>query len=86
MDTIACPVCGTTMEERPVGFGKVTACPDGHGVFLARTDLGTLSEAEIDWHNNSSQRTAPMPRITPDMVAPPKMTRRARSWVETLFN
>lgn len=74
------------MEERLVGLGRVNLCPDGHGVFLSRADLGTLAEAENDWHNNYSQRTAPMPRITPDMVAPPRVTKRARSWVETLFS
>lgn len=85
METITCGRCGQEMEEQPVGLGKVHVCPEGCGVFLSRAHLGTLSEAETDWHNNYSQRTAPMPRITPDMIAPPAVTKRARSWVETLF-
>ena len=50
---------------------EVSQCPDGHGVFLARADLGSLIEAENDWHANAGQHTAPLPRITPDMAAPP---------------
>ena len=68
------------------GDGEVSRCPEGHGVFLSRADLGSLIEAEIDWHRNSSQHTAPMPRITADMQAPPAGPAPSRAWVETLFN
>lgn len=82
---MTCPRCGTEMEDRVVGSAAVSACPDGHGVFLAKADLGALIEAEEDWHRNASHHTAPMPRITADMTAPPAMAKRSRAWVETLF-
>ena len=66
--------------------GEVSSCPDRHGVFLARADLGALVESESDWHRHAGQHTAPMPRITPDMVAPPAGKIPARAWVETLFD
>ena len=78
------------METRSVssslGEGAVSSCPDGHGVFLARIDLGALIEAESDWHRHAGQHTAPMPRITPDMTAPPVGKLAPRAWVETLFD
>ena len=89
METLTCPRCGTDMVTRRLGGtagdGEVSQCPDGHGVFLARADLGSLIEAETDWHRNASQHTAPLPRITADMVAPPASRAPARAWVETLF-
>ena len=45
-----------------------------------------LIEAETDWHRNAGQHTAPMPRITADMTAPPSTGKVSRAWVETLFN
>jgi Zn-finger nucleic acid-binding protein len=80
-----CPVCGTTMEPRSLGDGEVNACPAGHGVFLRRADLGSLVEAEQDWHRHSGQHTMPMPRITADMTVPPGSRTRSRAWIETLF-
>ena len=85
MDELTCPRCGSEMVSRPVGTGQVSECPDGHGVFLERAELGNLIEAEGDWHRNASHSTAPLPRITPDMVAPPSSRTPARAWVETLF-
>ena len=88
METLTCPRCGNEMVTRTLGGsadGEVNVCPEGHGVFLARADLGSLIEAETDWHRNASQHTAPLPRITPDMVAPPASRTHARAWVETLF-
>ena len=89
MDTLSCPRCGTEMLTRTLsgsaGEAEISQCPDGHGVFLARADLGALVEAETDWHRNAGQHTAPLPRITPDMVAPPTSRTAARAWVETLF-
>ncbi len=81
----ACPVCTERLVGRPVGAGEAFACPDGHGVFLPRFELGALVEAETDWHTLASQGTAPLPRITADMEAPPTTTTPARAWVETLF-
>ena len=90
METLTCPRCGAEMETHAIssslGEGAVSACPDGHGVFLARADLGALIEAESDWHRHAGQHTAPMPRITPDMTAPPVSKPPARAWVETLFD
>jgi Zn-finger nucleic acid-binding protein len=85
MEPLTCPRCGTDMQTRPAGPATVQACPDGHGVFLARSELGQLVEAEGDWHRGSGQHTAPMPKITADMTAPPAASKRARAWVETLF-
>ena len=69
-----------------LGDGEISLCPDGHGVFLARAALGALVESEIDWHRHAGQHTAPMPRITADMAAPPAGKPPARAWVETLFD
>lgn len=73
------------MQDVTLADVRVWQCPQGHGVYLDRSQLGSLIEAEHDWHVNAGQHTAPMPRITPDMTAPPQPTRRARAWVETLF-
>lgn len=90
MDTLTCPRCGAELETRAIssslGEGAVNVCPDGHGVFLARVDLGALIEAENDWHRHAGQHTAPMPRITADMTAPPAGRPAPRAWVETLFD
>jgi len=74
------------MVTRQVGDGEVAQCPDGHGVFLSRADLGAMIESELDWHRHAGQHTAPLPRITADMVAPPAAKPPARAWVETLFS
>ena len=73
------------MVSDTLGDGEVYQCPDGHGVFLSRADLGSLIEAENDWHRHAGQHTAPMPRITADMTAPPSTGKVSRAWVETLF-
>lgn len=77
------------MDTRPLstraGTVEIGRCPDGHGVFLPRADLGALVDAENDWHRHAGQHTAPMPRISPDMTAPPSSGPAARAWVETLF-
>lgn len=85
MDAMNCPRCDQEMEIKTLGSGRVRACPDGHGVFLERIELGNLVESESDWHRNAGQHTAPLPRITPDMTAPPTSRAPARAWVETLF-
>ena len=86
MESMTCPRCSTEMTERTLGQATVSQCPDGHGVFLSRADLGTLIESESDWHRNASQHTAPLPRITADMTAPPASPHHSRAWVETLFD
>jgi Zn-finger nucleic acid-binding protein len=90
MESLTCPRCGTEMVSRALsasmGDGEVSMCPDGHGVFLARADLGALIESESDWHRHAGQHTAPMPRITADMAAPPAGKAPPRAWVETLFD
>ena len=74
------------MDTRPLGDGEINSCPEGHGVFLRRADLGSLVEAEQDWHRHAGQHTMPMPKITADMTAPPAaQARRPARWVETLF-
>ena len=89
MENLTCPRCGTEMVTRPLagsaGEGDVSQCPEGHGVFLSRADLGSLIEAENDWHRTATQQTAPIPKITADMQAPPSSRTPARAWVETLF-
>jgi Zn-finger nucleic acid-binding protein len=82
---LSCPVCQTVMDARPLGDGQVNACPEGHGVFLRRADLGSLVEAEQDWHRHAGQHTMPMPKITAEMTAPPAVKAPAQAWVETLF-
>ena len=89
MDTegvFSCPQCGTEMVARPLGSGQLHSCPEGHGVFLARIDLGSLVESETDWHRLASQGTMPIPRITADMEKPRTSKVHARAWVETLFS
>ncbi|CAM3644812.1 zf-TFIIB domain-containing protein [Nocardioides zeicaulis] len=84
-ESLTCPRCRAEMAERSLGGATVGQCPEGHGVFLSSADLGVLVEAENDWHRNAGQHTAPMPRITADMTAPPAVGRQSRAWVETLF-
>jgi Zn-finger nucleic acid-binding protein len=80
-----CPRCDSELERRISGTGAVSICPEGHGVFLDRIELGNLVESETDWHRNASHNTQPLPRITADMTAPPASRTPARAWVETLF-
>ena len=81
-----CPRCESELERRIAGTGSVSVCPEGHGVFLDRVELGNLVESETDWHRLASQGTMPIPRITEDMAAPRTSRIPARAWVETLFN
>lgn len=72
------------MTERLHDRVRVLLCGSCGGVFLDRADLGNLVEAENDWHAHRSADTSQLPRITPDMPAPPS-TPKARSYVESLF-
>lgn len=86
MEPLNCPLCGAEMLTRSLRQSHVHQCPEGHGVFLERAELGGLAENETDWHSHAGQHTAPVPRITADMEAPPAPTTpQARAWVETLF-
>jgi Zn-finger nucleic acid-binding protein len=84
MDAMTCPKCAGTMAERSHGRVRVHQCESCQGVFLDRADLGSLVEAENDWHANRSTDTAQLPRITADMTAPPPIA-KARSYVDQLF-
>jgi Zn-finger nucleic acid-binding protein len=84
MDAMTCPKCDGEMAERSHGRVKVRQCETCQGVFLDRAVLGSLVEAENDWHAHRSADTARLPRITPDMVAPPAAP-KARSYVDSLF-
>lgn len=76
------------MVARNLGGTSVNQCPEGHGVFLDRSSLGALIDAEIDWHTGGAgHHTAPLPRITKDMTAPPPPgPPRAPAWIATLFD
>ena len=84
MDEMTCPKCDGAMAERSHGRVRVRQCESCQGVFLDRANLGSLIEAENDWHANRSTDTARLPRITADMAAPPPPT-KARSYVDGLF-
>ena len=84
---MTCPKCGTGMESRTFGDAEVARCKACEGIFLDRADLGSLIEAEVDWHRHAGiHHTEPLPRITADMTAPPPSKPRARSFIETLFS
>lgn len=81
---MTCPKCAATMAERSHGRVRVRQCESCQGVFLERSDLGSLIEAENDWHAHRSADTAQLPRITADMSAPPPPA-RSRSYLDSLF-
>ena len=83
MDETTCPRCSGPMTERTQGRVSILACESCRGIFLDRSDLGSLVEAESDWHAHRSTDTARLPRITADMTAPPPA--RARSYLDSLF-
>jgi Zn-finger nucleic acid-binding protein len=84
MEEMTCPQCQGTMAERTRGGVRVHQCDSCQGVFLSRASLGSLIEAENDWHSHRSADTARLPRITSDMTAPPAPA-KARSYVDSLF-
>jgi hypothetical protein len=85
MEEFACPRCGAEMVVRGAGRTNVRQCPDGHGIFLERADLGDLIDAETAWHSGEGPHTMPLPRITADMATPPPSPPRAPAWIATLF-
>lgn len=82
---MTCPKCGGAMAERAHSRVTVRQCESCRGVFLDSADLGSLVEAENDWHTHRSADTSRLPRITADMTAPPP-TSRARSYLDALFS
>lgn len=85
-----CPACGGPMHPHERLRIPVVQCTDCHGIFLARASLADLIETENDWHVSRGPHTQPLPRITPEMQAPPSApasasTHRARSFVDALF-
>lgn len=85
---MTCPKCQSAMSQHPHGEATVSKCGSCGSVFLDREDLGNLVEAENDWHSNRSTSfaTAPLPRITEDMQAPPPAHPKSRAYIETLFD
>jgi Zn-finger nucleic acid-binding protein len=73
------------MVRRGFAQASVSQCEGCGGLFLERTELGSLVEAETDWHAHRSSSTQPMPRITADMAEPPPARPRARSFIDALF-
>lgn len=82
---MTCPKCHATMSRKSYNGVQAAQCGECQGIFLDRADLGSLVEAENDWHDHRSSYTRPLPRITADMKAPPQRAPRARSFVEGLF-
>ncbi len=87
-EEMTCPQCQSEMSARAIGDVTVHQCTSCEGLFLERADLGNLIEAENDWHRDSGPRTQPLPRITPDMTAPPPSPSRpvTRAYIESLFH
>jgi len=87
MEALDCPICGSEMTVKGQGRTNVRQCPEGHGIFLQRSDLSALIDAETDWHREGGGfHTAPLPRITPDMTMPPPQPPKAPAWIATLFS
>jgi Zn-finger nucleic acid-binding protein len=85
VDELTCPKCRGTMVPRTFGHGEVRRCDGCDSVFLERSALGALIEAENDWHTHRSANTATLPRITQGMEPPPAAQPPSRAFVETLF-
>ncbi len=74
------------MRSGSVGDVEVARCEGCRGIFVPRSALGALTEAEIDFHAASGWATAPLPRITEDMTAPPPAPAAPRAYIATLFD
>ncbi len=87
MEEMTCPQCQSAMSERVLGHVTVHQCTACQGVFLERADLGSLIEAENDWHRDSAGRGPSRCRGSPghDRPAAGQPARRSRAYVETLF-
>ena len=84
---MTCPKCHAAMGSRAVGDVTVHQCPSCSGIFLERAELWNLVDAENDWHSHrdAGPVTQPLPRITPDMTAPPPSAPKTRAYIELLF-
>ncbi|MGH3496443.1 MAG: zf-TFIIB domain-containing protein [Nocardioidaceae bacterium] len=84
---MTCPKCANEMQQQVRGGVTIAQCTSCEGLFLDRVDLGELVEQENDWHAGRGHRTQPLPRITPDMAAPPasSWSPPARSYIDVLF-
>jgi Zn-finger nucleic acid-binding protein len=86
-DEMTCPKCKGSMGSRTVGNVTVHQCESCSGIFLERSDLWNIVDAENAWYasRDAGPVTQPLPRITADMTAPPPAAPKARSYVESLF-
>ena len=85
MEEMTCPQCQSPMSPRALGDVTVHQCSSCQGIFLGRSHLGSLIEAENDWHRDSGPKTQPLPRITSDMAVPPPSRPVTRAYIELLF-
>jgi hypothetical protein len=85
MEDMSCPACQETMRSSAVGDVEIARCEGCRGIFLPRNALGALTEAELDFHTGSGWATAPLPRITADMTAPPPTPSGPRAYIASLF-
>lgn len=87
VESMTCPSCQQQMHTHQRAGVPVTQCEGCRGIFLQRSDLADLVDAENGWHANSGQYTQPLPRISPEMTAPPKSSALTkRSFLDTLFS
>jgi len=85
VEPMTCPSCQQPMHTHQRNGIAVAQCEGCRGIFLQRASLADLVDAENSWHDNDGQYTQPLPRITPEMTAPPKPTLAKRSFLDTLF-
>jgi uncharacterized protein len=87
MAQMTCPQCQGEMTKHRRGGSEVSQCSACRGIFLDRAELAALIEHENEWHLSSGPRTEPLPRITPEMAAPPSRSSRPRSqsFIDELF-
>jgi len=86
VEPMTCPSCQQPMHTHERAGVSVAQCEGCRGIFLQRADLADLVDSENAWHANSGQYTQPLPRITPDMTAPPRTAAvTKRSFLDTLF-
>jgi uncharacterized protein len=87
MAQMTCPQCQGEMAQHRRGGVLVAQCGSCRGIFLDRSELAALIEHENEWHLSSGPSTQPLPRITPDMAAPPASSSplRRQSFIDELF-
>jgi len=84
---MTCPSCQQKMTVHDRSGIPVAQCESCRGIFLQRSSVADLVDAETSWHGSTGQYTQPLPRITADMTEPPRVTGSLakRSFLETLF-